>query len=538
MHAAALANADAQDVADQDAESSMSPDDILSLGATLRGEGKPGEAANVYREVLREFAGLHHALAALELGRNHFDAAIPLLEVAAYLRPDAAHIHGDLARALVAVGFFGEAKSAADRAVALSPESATAHDTSGLVGMANHEYSAAQRSFEAAVFLDDTVAARWLNLGTARLAQGLLTTALDAVARARSLHPTFVGAAEAHVSLLFQLGRFADAREAVRTAPPAARPSLIVSLADSEADPVETARAFRASAARYVQPSAAPHVNDRDPARRLRVGYISGDFREHSIASFIGPVLAAHDRDEVEAWCYYNDGTIDAATSELRARADQFKLVRMLSDEQLDKLVRDDEIDILVDLSGATGGHRLGLLGRKPAPIQVCAIGYPAAVDAYITDPYCDPPGMTDALYDEELVRLPATFQCFEPHMMSPFIEQLPALRLGHVTFASFHSYWKLSEATIDTWARVLAAVPGSRILFKSTASPDSALRECSKVGSRSAASQRRACRSPSSCRAARRASRPTGTSTSRSTPFRSTAPPPPASRSGWASPS
>ena len=280
------------------------------------------------------------------------------------------------------------------------------------------------------------------------------------------------------MSLLFQLGRFAEAREAVRTAPPGARPSLIVSLADSEADPLETARAFRASAARYVSPSHPAHANDRNPERRLRIGYLSGDFREHSMASFIGPVLTAHDRAADEAWCYYNDGTIDAATAELRARADQFKLVRMLSDEQLDKLVRDDEIDILVDLSGATGGHRLGLLGRKPAPIQVCAIGYPAAVDAYITDPYCDPPGLTEALYDEELVRLPATFQCFEPHVKAPFIEPLPALRLGHVTFASFHSYWKLSEATIDAWARILAAVPDSRILFKSTASPDSALRE------------------------------------------------------------
>ncbi len=212
---------------------------------------------------------------------------------------------------------------------------------------------------------------------------------------------------------------------------------------------------------------------DRDPDRVLRVGYLSADFRNHPVATFIEPVLAAHDRDRFVAIAYSNTDANDEVTARIEAAVDLWRDVLPLSDAALADRIRADKVDILVELSGHTADNRLPVMARRPAPVQVTYLGYPdttgiPAIGYRLTDRWADPPGAADALATEKLVRLPHGFLCYRPPAGLPDIGPLPALAAGHVTFASFNNLAKTHAGVIETWADILHAVPGSRLRLKS----------------------------------------------------------------------
>ena len=212
-----------------------------------------------------------------------------------------------------------------------------------------------------------------------------------------------------------------------------------------------------------------PHGNTPDPQRRLRVGYVSADFRDHPLAHFIEPVFANYSRKDFELFCYANQDTEDETSARLRRQVDHWRNVLPLTDAQLSDTIRQDRIDILVDLSGHTAGNRLLVFARKPAPVQVTMIGYMqttglSAIDYRITDDALDPAGTSEQLSSETLVRLSAG--AFMAGRECPPVNELPALANGYVTFASFNSPVKINEEVIATWADVLRAVPGSRLLI------------------------------------------------------------------------
>jgi len=224
----------------------------------------------------------------------------------------------------------------------------------------------------------------------------------------------------------------------------------------------------------FARPYLAPPP-DRAWPRRLRIGYVSGDFRRHVVAFFIEPILEHHDRGRFEVFCYYNHRIDDSYTASLRAKADHWVECDVLSDAQLADRIREDRIDILVDLSGHTAHNRMLMFAMKPAPVQVTYLGYPSttglgAIDYRITDARADPPGESDRLSAERLVRLPECFHCFRPRVDSPDVGPLPALAAGQVTFGCFNNFTKISDGFLDAAARVLAAVPGSRLLLKGKA--------------------------------------------------------------------
>lgn len=211
---------------------------------------------------------------------------------------------------------------------------------------------------------------------------------------------------------------------------------------------------------------------DADPARRLRIGYVSADLRSHSVASFIEPLLGAHDRTAVEVFCY--SSTIhDAVTPRIRARADGWRETRHLGDAALAELVAQDRIDVLVDLAGHTADNRLLCFARRPAPVQVSYCGYPgttglSAIGWRLTDAIADPEGDSDPHYVERLWRLPNGFLCYQPEVANlPPANPLPAMTRGAVTFGSFNNLSKLNDAVLELWAAVLNSVPGSRLLLK-----------------------------------------------------------------------
>ena len=227
---------------------------------------------------------------------------------------------------------------------------------------------------------------------------------------------------------------------------------------------------------RFGRPTAAPaaHANRPDPERRLRIGYLSVEFREHLGAYFLTPLFEAADRGRFEIVCYsiLPDTHADAYTARFKAQADGWRTVGRLDDDALADLIRTDGIDILVDLAGHSGLNRLPMLARRPAPVQVTWLGYPngtgmETVDYRIVDPVSDPVGPTDGHAVETLVRLPPPFLCFRPPSDAPAVVPLPAGATGHVTFGSFNKLAKITDHTVQLWAEVLRRVPDSRLLLK-----------------------------------------------------------------------
>ena len=183
------------------------------------------------------------------------------------------------------------------------------------------------------------------------------------------------------------------------------------------------------------------------------------------------PLLESHDHGSFEIFCYASTRAVDAVTDRCRAQADVWCDARGLSDEQLASAIRRDQIDVLVDLTMHMSDNRLLVFARKPAPVQVAYLAYCAttgldAMDYRLTDPYLDPPGGDERFYSEQSVRLPETYWCYQPPKETPPVGAPPALEAGQVSFGSLNNFCKVTLPTLATWARLLQAVPGSRLLL------------------------------------------------------------------------
>lgn len=235
----------------------------------------------------------------------------------------------------------------------------------------------------------------------------------------------------------------------------------------------------------HVPDVRAQHCNVVDPERLLRIAYISADFRQHSVAHFIEPVLAQHDRNRVLVYCYSNlrQERHDPVTARLRSLADLWRDVATLNDAELAALIAADGIDVLVDLSGHTSGNRLGVFARHPAPVQISWLGYPnttgmAAVDYRLTDSSTDPPEVADRFAVECLRRLPEGFLCYAPPADAPDCGGPACSRNGFVTFGSLNNLAKINSDVIALWSAIINATPGSHLLLKGAAFADAAVRE------------------------------------------------------------
>jgi predicted O-linked N-acetylglucosamine transferase (SPINDLY family) len=226
---------------------------------------------------------------------------------------------------------------------------------------------------------------------------------------------------------------------------------------------------------RYVHATAGP-------ARRLRIGYVSADLREHATASFVHPILAHHNAEAFEIFCYSNSEEVDATTQNIQRQAQRWRAINGIDDAQAARLIHGDAIDILVDLSGHTRGNRLGVFARKPAPVQIGYLGYlntsgMAAMDYRITDAIADPPGVSEGLHCETLLRLPQTLWCYQPPQDAPPVAPPPLLRNGHVTFGSFNHVAKLNESVLSLWSELMLRLPSSRLQLMAVPDEEAAAR-------------------------------------------------------------
>ncbi|MGA2442648.1 MAG: hypothetical protein ABSH08_16970, partial [Tepidisphaeraceae bacterium] len=214
-----------------------------------------------------------------------------------------------------------------------------------------------------------------------------------------------------------------------------------------------------------------PHANNRDADRRLRIGYVSPDFRDHCQSFFTIPLLSNHDREGFEIFCYADVGRPDAVTERIRGCAQVWRSIPGMTDAEVTRKIREDRIDILVDLTMHMANGRPLIFARKPAPVQVAWLAYPgttglSAMDYRLTDPYLDPPGLNDQFYSETSIRLPDTFWCYDPLVTELAVNPLPAQTNDHITFGCLNNFIKVNEQVLRLWAQVLKTIPRSRFML------------------------------------------------------------------------
>jgi len=399
------------------------------------------------------------------------------------LDPTCALFQTNAGRALYEMKLLQDALPYFRRAAALAPA-----DPAVLLNLGSLLYELNQREAEpvlrrALELQPDNVPAL-VNLGAVQNRLNQLAAAAETARRVLALSPEQPDAHGNLAAVLREQGEIPAAIQHYRRAL-AAKPEsslifssyLLARQADPTARPAELLADHRLWEQRFAKPldpgpAGMFGARDADPARRLRVGYVSADLRSHSVASFVEPLIGAHDRAAVEVFCY-SSTLHDAVTERIRARADAWRETRHLGDGALAELIVQDRIDVLVELSGHTADHRLLCFARRPAPVQVSYCGYPgttglSAIGWRLTDAIADPAGESDACHAERLWRLPNGFLTYLPEVADlPPPGPLPALERGAVTFGSFNNLSKLNDGVLDLWAAVLASVPGSRLLLK-----------------------------------------------------------------------
>jgi predicted O-linked N-acetylglucosamine transferase (SPINDLY family) len=457
-----------------------------NLGNALKALGQLQDAQVSYQSVLQlkpDHANAHAKMGDTLKGLGQREEAVASYLMALHFNPAAEDVCNNLGNTLLDLRRTEDAVAIYHRALQINPGDAEAHANLGVglrqLGLLEEAVASYQRALE----LRPDYAEAYNNLGNAQQELGRFDDAVASYWRAIGIKPDY---AEVHNNLgnaLKILGRLEDAmasyRQALQINPDLAyaQSNLIFAhnyLAGLPADGLlSEARRYGEWAARRASPY--HHCsNVPDPTRGLRVGLVSGDLRNHVVSYFLEgviTVLAKDASDRLELFAYSNHTDFDVVSERIKARCSGWSVVAGLSDHVLAERIREDRIDILIDLSGHTAHNRLPMFARKPAPVQVSWLGYfattgVAQIDYLIADPLTLPPS-EEAHFTERVWRLPETRLCFTPPDVEVSVSALPALATGEVTFACFNNLTKMNDAVVALWARVLDAVAGSRLFLK-----------------------------------------------------------------------
>jgi protein O-GlcNAc transferase len=427
-----------------------SPERCLAAAIELQNSGDFAEAERLIRKFLLQnpdHCDATHLLASILMRqKRHADAVALLLKVTRW-QPLAMEAFYNLGSAYSSLGRHLDAAASFHRAVELSPDFAEASCSLGNALKAAGRADDAELAYKEALRLKPEFAEAIYNLGNLYHQVGLVAQAIDCYQRACVLKPSFV---TAHSNYIYALNFLPDHT-------PRKIFDAHLEWADRHAKPLGVDRRFA----------------DRDisPDRPLRVGYVSPNFRNHAATYFFESTLASHDNARFRTFCYSDVLQEDDHTRKLRLASSEWRACAELTDDGLLALILRDRIDILIDLTGHTEGNRLLVFARRAAPLQVTWNGYAnttglSTMDYRITDALADPPGMTDSIHTEKLLRLPAVYMVYTPPEESPPVNALPAVSLGHITFGSFNAVSKITPRVGQVWARILTALPGSRLLL------------------------------------------------------------------------
>jgi predicted O-linked N-acetylglucosamine transferase (SPINDLY family) len=459
------------------------PDDpraLGNLGAVLREMGELDEATRLLEEAARlEPDAASHAinLGILHCQRRDFAAADSILRAVLAREPDNAEAAFNLGNAVRGLGRPHEAIEHYRWAAARRPGHAEALNNLGNAYKETGDFAAAMAAFGAALAARPDYTAAINNAGCLLRTLGRLDEAEDMLRRGLALDPRHPALHDNLANVLKDAGALDEAishyRQALDLDPSnaATHGNLAYALSFQCAGPEPILEECLRWGARFAAPLERSHVapaRDLSPDRRLRVGYVSGDFREHCQSLFTLPLFAHHDRREVEVVCYSSVERRDDWTRCLESCADVWRDARTLDDAALAELVRQDRIDILVDLNMHMAHGRPLLFARKPAPLQIAWLAYPGttgmtAIDYRLSDPRLDPEEF-DRHYSERTLRLADTFWCYDPQSEHIGVNELPAMKRGHVTLGCFNNPCKLTDRTLDLWGGVMRAIPDAHL--------------------------------------------------------------------------
>ena len=455
-----------------------------NLGNMHVSAGRHEAALDAYGKALLfkpDFAGAAVALGSAQESLGRFKDAVASYFRALAIDPTYSDAHCNLGNALKALGRFEDAEVSYRRALAIAPDFADAHYNLGNLLKELRRSADAVASYRCAIEIDADFTDAHCDLGGALQDLGRHDAALASFKRALTLDP---GHSRAHLNLgnlWMELGQMDFARSsylqalAIDPKCPGASGNLLYCI--SHMDDISAPDVF-AEHRRIGGHLEAPfmstwpeHRNSRDPNRTLKVGFVSGDLRDHAMSYFIEPLIVGLSTSRaMSLHAYYTHAVEDSVTRRIRPYFSSWHAVAHLTNEALAQRISDDRIDILVDLSGHTGGNRLQCFARKPAPVQASWLGYLGttgmrAMDYYFADRYLLPVGKFEPLFTERLAYLPA-IAAFLPDPRAPAVDPLPAIRNGYVTFGSFNRLNKLTPSTVLLWSRLLGEVPDSRLML------------------------------------------------------------------------
>ena len=423
-----------------------------NLGNALVEQGRLEEAAVSYRKALTikpDYAEVHSNLGNVLIKQGRLEEAAVSYRKALAIKPDFAEAHSNLGNALKEQGHLEEAAVSYRKALIIKPDFVEAHNNLGNALKEQGRLEEAVASYRKALTIKSDYAEAHNNLGNALIRQGQLEEATANYRKALIIKPDY---AEAHSNLLRNLNYF---------------PNI------SGEDIYNESIKWDQQHAKTLLKKEPVYANKKEKKRKLRIGYVSPDFRTHSVAYFFEPLIKAHNKENVEVYCYSNVMKPDNVTERLKAEADNWFSIVGKNDEDVAEQIRRDEIDILVDLAGHTAKNRLLVFAYKPAPIQVTWLGYGSttgmsAIDYRFTDEVADPIGEADNQHSEELIRLESGFLCYKGNESAPEISRLPCLERGYITFGNFNNLTKTTPEVVKLWSDILHAVPNAHFLMKS----------------------------------------------------------------------
>jgi predicted O-linked N-acetylglucosamine transferase (SPINDLY family) len=455
-----------------------------NLGLACKALGQFDEAIRAFRRALAIDPAFVKAL--LNLGncfQNQGQAAdaVACYRQAVHLQANLASAHLLLGNALQAEGQVAEAVACYREAARLEPHNPAAHHNLGFALQLQGKTALARACYEQALRLRPDAVESLVNLaGLVRL-EGRLSEAAGLCQKALEQQPDCAAAYGTLAAILQAQGRLDKAGAAIQraTALAPASASLYSTYLgllhySSDITPERLLQAHREYDSRFGASlgSARPAPwKVKNPERPLKLGLVSPHFARHPVGSFLIRALENLDRRQVAVVCYSDAGSGDDLTRRFKAAASAWREILGMADEAISRQIRADDIDILFDLAGHTGGNRLLVFARKPAPLQITWLDYEGttgvkAIDYLLADRYEVPPE-AERWYTEKILRMPHGFVCYEPPDKAPPVSPLPALKNGRLTFGSFNLLGKITPQVVAVWSRILQRLPGSRLLLK-----------------------------------------------------------------------
>lgn len=476
---------------------SINPDHTCALHSAGVLSQKNGELDTALQYFLRlaeitpDVPNLDARIAAIYSQKNAFEKALFYFQKALSQNECDHHINAAIGAIYCNLGDLVNAKAYYQRSLDKNGSNPEVHNNIGYIFLSLGETEKAIFHLEIAIQLRKNFHQAYNNLGVAYRENCKLAKAEHELLTALALAPNSAEAASNLGSVYLDKGQVTKADKYFRLAlnlKPTdiwAHSNLLLSLNyDKRYDPVTIFRLHKAWSNRHIDNTKSIKLSSlrHTSVARLKVGYVSPDFRSHSVAYFIEPVLANHNKKKIETYCYYNSACNDETTERLQKNVSSWRNIYGKSDEIVAKQITQDGIDILIDLAGHTNGHRLTLMALKPAPVQIAYLGYPnttgiSAMDYRLTDIIADPPE-SEKFYVEKLIRLPRCFLCYQPPLISPVIPCQSTHGTSPIVFASFNHGAKICKDVTSAWCEILSRVAGSKIVLKNRSLSDPTARE------------------------------------------------------------